>query len=103
MNGVDRTEERLARSKAAIDEALRLQPGLPEAYYELGYYYYRCFRDYDRALEMFEIAKKARPNISRILLSNIKRRQGKWEEGLAARKESFRLNPRNARYRYQLV
>ena len=31
-DGVDRTEERLARSKAAIDEALRLQPGLPEAY-----------------------------------------------------------------------
>ena len=100
--GWDRSEERLAKSKAAIDEALRLQPDLPEAHLILGYYYYRGFRDYDLALEMFEIARQGRPNISQTLLSDVKRRQGKWEESIAARKETFRLNPRNHRYAWQV-
>jgi len=100
--GYDRTDERLAKSKAAIDEALRLQPDLPEAYYLLGYYYYRGFRDYDRALEMFKIARKARPNISQGLLSDITRRLGNWQESIASRKDDFQLNPRSDSDAWQL-
>ncbi len=92
--GVDRSEERLARSKAAVDRALQLAPDLPEALKALGDYYYRGFRDYDRALELFESVRRARPNSSPAMIGWILRRQGKWEESLETLKEAFRLNPR---------
>jgi len=38
-NGIDMTEERLAKSKAAVDKALALAPDLPEALKALGDYY----------------------------------------------------------------
>jgi serine/threonine-protein kinase len=94
--GYDRTKERLSKSKAAVDKALELRPDLPEAKRALGYYYYRGFLDYDRALEIFESVQKARPNSSPSLLGYIKRRQGKWEEALEALEKAFRLNPRSS-------
>jgi len=93
-SGIDMTEERLAKSKAAVDKALELAPDLPEALKVLGDYYYRGFRDYDRALELYESVRRARPNSSPALIGWILRRQGKWEESLETLKEAFRLDPR---------
>ncbi len=95
-NGIDRSEERLARSKAAVDRALQLAPDLPEALKALGDYYYRGFRDYDRALELYESVRKARPSSSPAMIGYIQRRQGKWEESLETLKEAFRLDPRSS-------
>ncbi|MCK4557538.1 MAG: tetratricopeptide repeat protein, partial [Candidatus Aminicenantes bacterium] len=95
-NGIDMTEERLAKSKAAVDKALELAPDLPEALKALGNYYYRGFRDYDRALELFESVRRARPNSSPAPIGWIQRRQGKWEESLETLKEAFRLDPRSS-------
>jgi serine/threonine-protein kinase len=94
--GIDRTEERLAKSKTAVDKALEIRPDYPEAKRALGFYYYRGFLDYDRALEIFESAQKARPNSSPSLLGYIRRRQGKWEEALETLEKAFRLNPRSS-------
>ena len=44
------------------NEALRLQPDLPEAHLALGFSYYYGDRDYERALAEFEIAKRGLPN-----------------------------------------
>jgi serine/threonine-protein kinase len=96
LYGYDRTKERLSKSKAAVDKALELRPDLPEAKRALGYYYYRGFLDYERALEIFESVQKARPNSSPSLLAYIRRRQGKWEESLEALEKAFRLNPRSS-------
>jgi len=95
-NGIDRSEERLARSKEAVDKALELAPDLPEALKALGDYYYRGFRDYDRALELYESVRRARPNSSPAMIGYIQRRQGKWEESLETLKEAFRLDPRSS-------
>ncbi|MCK4759437.1 MAG: protein kinase, partial [Candidatus Aminicenantes bacterium] len=95
-NGIDMTEERLAKSKAAVDKALELAPELPEALKALGNYYYRGFRDYDRALELFESVRRARPNRSPDSIGYIQRRQGKWIESLETLKEAFRLDPRSS-------
>jgi TolB-like protein/Tfp pilus assembly protein PilF len=94
FSGWDRTEERLAKSKAAVDKALELQPNLPEAHLAMGFYYYRGSLDYDRAADIFESVQKARPNIPPTLLGYIQRRQGKWEESLENLEEAFKLNPR---------
>jgi len=94
FGGFDLTDERLARSRAAVDEALRLRPDLPEALGALAYYYYRGFRDYDRALELFARIQKARPNYSPDLIGWIQRRQGRWEQSAATVEKVFKLNPR---------
>jgi len=96
FNGMDHTKERLAKSKAAVDEALRISPELPIAHLMLANYYYRGFLDYDRALKEFEYVKKIRPNFSPDLVGYIQRRQGKWEQSIKSLNEAFKLNPRDA-------
>ena len=96
FGGYDRTKERLAKSKAAVDEALRLQPDMPEALVALAAYYYRGFLDYDRALELFKRVQKARPNFSPDLIGWIQRRQGKWAQSVMTIERAFKLNPRSA-------
>jgi serine/threonine protein kinase/tetratricopeptide (TPR) repeat protein len=93
--GFDQTEERLAKSKTALDKALELQPDLPEAKKALGDYYYRGFRDYDRALELYESVQKSRPNNSPAPIGWILRRQGRFEEALEVLMKAYRLNPRS--------
>jgi len=91
----DRSEERLAMAKKAVDEAFRLNPTLPEAHLALGHYYYDGLLDYDRALEQFAIARKSQPNNSDLLLfiGAVQRRQGKFEEALANIKRASELDP----------
>jgi TolB-like protein/tRNA A-37 threonylcarbamoyl transferase component Bud32/Flp pilus assembly protein TadD len=96
FGGYDRTPDRLAKSKAAVDKALEVEPNLPEAKEALAWYYYRGFLDYDRALEILESVQKARPNASPDLLGYIQRRQGKWEESLANLERAFKLDPRSS-------
>ena len=67
FGGYDRTKERLAKSKAALDKALELAPDLPKAKESLAWYYYRGFLDYGRALELLDAVQKARPNMAPVL------------------------------------
>jgi TolB-like protein/Flp pilus assembly protein TadD/predicted Ser/Thr protein kinase len=91
----DRTRERVAKARAAVDRALQLQPDLSEAHRALGYYYYWCQLDYGRALQEFAIAQKAKPNDSRIAsgVGFVLRRQGKMEQSLANLKKAVALDP----------
>ena len=58
----ERTEERLALAKTALDQALSLEPGLAEAHLAHGYYYQGGHHDYTKALEEFTIAQNSSPN-----------------------------------------
>ncbi len=91
----DRSEERLAMAKQAVDKAFQLNPNLPEAHLALGHYYYHGLLDYDRALEQFAIARKTQPNNSGLLsfTGYVQRRQGKFEEGLVNIKRACELDP----------
>src|SRR5437667_4076293 len=75
------------RDKARLnaDEALRLQPDLPEGHLALGFSYYYGDRDYQSALAEFAIAKRGLPNEAQayIAIGAIQRRQGKWVESTA--------------------
>jgi len=87
------------RDKARFnaDEALRLQPDLPEGHLALGFSYYYGDRDYDRALAEFEIAKRDLPNESEayMAIGAIQRRQGKWAESNANFEKAATLDPKN--------
>jgi TolB-like protein/Flp pilus assembly protein TadD len=88
------------RDKARFnaDEALRLQPNLPEGHLALGFSYYYGDRDYDRALAEFEIAKRDLPNEAEayMAIASIQRRQGKWAESNANFEKAATLDPKNA-------
>jgi len=88
-------EERLAMAKNAVERAFDLAPELPEAYWALGFYYYWGLRDCGRALEHFAIARKGRPNDSRLIaaMAYAQRFQGKFELALANIKAAYELSP----------
>jgi eukaryotic-like serine/threonine-protein kinase len=94
----DFTEDRLVKARQCADEALSLHPDLPAGHVALGYYYYWGRRDYEQALREFEIAAGGRDNDSEILeaVAYIRRRQGHWDEAIAAMVKAFALNPRNS-------
>src|SRR5438067_1061980 len=87
------------REKARLnaDEALRLQPDLPEGHLALGFSYYYGDRDYERALVEFDIARRGLPNESQAYLASgsIQRRQGKWTESTANWETAASLDPKN--------
>src|SRR6188472_2283023 len=78
----DPVPSRREKARVNADEALRLQPDLPEAHLALGFCYYYGDRDYERALAEFDIARRGLPNESQayMAIGAIQRRQGKWAE-----------------------
>jgi serine/threonine-protein kinase len=63
----DHTPERLEQARVTLEKALELNPDLPEVYHARGFYYRWCLKDFDRALEQFEIALQKQPNNSEII------------------------------------
>src|SRR6059058_117051 len=94
----DPTPGRREKARRNADEALRLQPDLPEGHLALGFSYYYGDRDYERALAEFEIAKRGLPNDAQAYLAigSIQRRQCKWTESTANLERAAALDPKNA-------
>jgi serine/threonine-protein kinase len=93
----DRSVERLALAKRAVDRALELEPGLPEAHHALAAYYFLGGHDYDRALREFATVLASRPNDSEVFLGRgvLRVRQGKFPEALADHERAWQLDPRS--------
>ena len=89
---------RREKARTAANEALRLQPDLPEAHLALGFSYYYGDRDYERALAEFEIAKRGLPNEAQayMAIGAIQRRQGRWVESTANLEKAAQLDPKNS-------
>src|SRR6266487_4438152 len=85
------------KARTEAETALRIQPNLAEAHFALGQCIYWMEKDYDRALEQFEIASRLSPSSGDTdrLIAAIKRRQGKWEESLEAYERVAKLDPQN--------
>jgi TolB-like protein/Flp pilus assembly protein TadD/tRNA A-37 threonylcarbamoyl transferase component Bud32 len=96
--GYDRTKERQAMARRAVDRAAELAPEAPEVHLALGYYHYWGHKDYERALEEFATAEKGLPNNAELLMASawVYRRQGRWEEALASLEKALELDPMGA-------
>jgi TolB-like protein/Tfp pilus assembly protein PilF len=94
----DPTPTRREKARAAADTAIRLQPDLPEGHLALGFYYYYCERNYEKALDEFAIAKRSLPNSADVYMAigSIERRQGKWAESTASFEKAASLSPKDA-------
>jgi non-specific serine/threonine protein kinase len=99
----DRSEERVIKTKEAAAKALELAPDFPEIHQAMGFYYYRCHLDYDRALAEFEIARRHQPNDTHLLegMAYVRRRQGKMEQAAADLERAVELDPRSALLAYE--
>jgi len=101
--GFDQTESRLSMAEEAVQRALVLVPNLPVAHLAFGYYHYRGFRNYDRALQEFDIAEQESPGDSELFeaRSYIYRRVGQWDESLESMALAIELDPRNTNLFFQ--
>ena len=93
----DPTPARRAKARALAEQALKLQPELPEGHLALGYCYYYGDVDYDRALSEFKIAQSGLPNASEVYLSlaAIERRQGRWAQSTADFEKAESVSPKD--------
>ena len=96
----DRTPERLASAKAAIETAFRLRPDAGEAHLARAGHLYHGYLDYDGALAELETARKTLPNDPRLfeLKGYIERRRpgGNQEKALRELERAIDLDPRNS-------
>ena len=93
----DPTRERRQKARALAEQALQLQPDLPEAHLAMGFSYYYGDNNYHAAQKEFEIARRGLPNESEVYLAlgAIQRRQGKWAESTANFEKAVSLNPKD--------
>jgi TolB-like protein/DNA-binding SARP family transcriptional activator/Flp pilus assembly protein TadD len=94
----DRSEDRLARAKRAVDRALELAPDLPHVHLALGAYLWMCYLDYDRALREFAIADAGLPNEPDVLIPRavLRMRQGDFGRGFQDYAKALQLDPGSA-------
>src|SRR5881227_4222443 len=94
----DPVPSRREKARLNAEEAVRLQPDLPEGHLALGFSYYYGDRDYERALSEFEIARRDLPNETDAYsaIAAIQRRQGKWVESTANLEKAAELDPKNS-------
>jgi serine/threonine protein kinase len=97
LNNIDQTSERREIGDAAVNEALRLRPDLPEVQIAAARHLYECYRNYEEARLHLTIAERMLPNASEVLAlhADIDRKQGRWEESTRRLKEAVSLDPRN--------
>ncbi len=93
----DHTPERVRKSKEAAETAMRLDPNAPEAHGAMGWYYYHCLRDYEKALKEFNLALEQQPNNTDYLLGvgAIDRRVGKFDEAIGYFTRICEIDPRS--------
>ncbi|MGA8660115.1 MAG: protein kinase [Chthoniobacterales bacterium] len=94
---LDHTQERRALGDAAVNEALRIRPDLPEVHLAAAFHLYRCYRDFERARVQIAIAARTLSSHSELLelAAMIDWRQGRWERSIAGLERAASLDPRN--------
>src|SRR5207247_6027591 len=92
---VDPTRERRQKARALAEQALQLQPDLPEAHLAMGFSYYYGDNNYDAAQKEFEIAQRGLPNESEVYLAlgAIQRRQDTCADSTSNCDKAATLNP----------
>ena len=97
VDRIDHAPERRTLGEAAVNEALRLRPDLPEAHLAMAAHLYYCYRDFERARVQIAIAAEALSNNPDLLevQALIDRRQGQWQNAVAALERATILDPRN--------
>ncbi|MDP3856519.1 MAG: adenylate/guanylate cyclase domain-containing protein [Stagnimonas sp.] len=94
----DSSADARRRGRAALDQALRLQPELDQARLAQGFHEYWVEQRYAAARQTFEQLRQRWPNQAEpaYALALIARRTGRWDEALRQFEASQKLDPLNA-------
>ncbi len=86
------------KCKQDIDKALEIDKDLIDAKIALGFYYYYCLGDYQKAMVQFQKASEQDPGNSLCLyyLAIVYRRTGEWEKSKDLMRKVLRSEPRDA-------
>ena len=97
--GYDRSSQRLAMAREAVDQAMRIKSDDPVVRVANGYYYYHGLRDYARALEEFYLARRMEPGngLHAENIAYVQRRLGKFDSAVANLKTALEYDPRSSR------
>jgi len=97
---VDPTPARLAKAKAAVDQANALAPGSPDVIRAWGAYYLFGLRDPARGREQFAKLVQLQPNDAESWnwLGTAQLLQGQWADVIATQRKVTALDPRNTDY-----
>ncbi len=95
--GYDRTGARLALTRAALENARRIDPASGDVHLAWASYLALVLRDYDRARAELELARRTLPNDPAVYAQTgyIDRRQGRWSEAIINLDRAVELDPRN--------
>jgi serine/threonine-protein kinase len=95
--GRDRSQSRLSAQREAAEEAIRLQPNLPQARFAMGYVHY-VNKDYQKALEEFDQGLEGMPSEATIQMyvAAAQRRLGQWTEAVASARRAISQSPLRA-------
>jgi TolB-like protein/cytochrome c-type biogenesis protein CcmH/NrfG len=93
----DQGPEQRSLGDAVINNAVSLQPDLPEVHLAYARHLYFGYRDYERARVQLAIARRGSPNnVEAITLAGfMDRRQGNWEKAIQEFSEAIVRDPRN--------
>ena len=96
--GYDPVPTRRAFADAAIENALRLQPDLPEVHLTYAYHLYDAHRDYERARVQLAIARRGLPNNAEAITleAYMDRREGKLQKAIEELNQAINIDPRHA-------
>jgi len=92
----DHTEERLKLARTTMEKATALDPDHPEVHFARGFYYEHCQRDYDRALDEYQVAFQGQPNNSEIanVLGFLYKRMGRRDRAEEYLLKAYELDPK---------
>ena len=93
----DHAAARLELAESCVRQAIQLAPDLGEAHLAQALVFYHGHRDYSRARQQLEIARRSLPNNAEVfsLTGYIDRREGKWVDSLRNLERAAELDPRN--------
>jgi len=95
--GADHSPGRLALAQEVLRKALQLGPDRGEPHLAAAWFFYHCYRNYDKALAEIAIARRELPNDSSVpeLTGFIARRQGQWGQCISNLERASELDPQN--------
>jgi transcription termination factor Rho len=102
---LDLADGRRVLGDAALKQAVRLQPELPDVHIASAFHLYRCYRNYARARLQIAMARRSRPNSTDafVIAAYIDREQGRLQESTRCLEQAIDLDPRNSEYLRQLA
>jgi serine/threonine protein kinase/TolB-like protein/Tfp pilus assembly protein PilF len=94
---IDRSTARRALGDAAVNEARRLQPDLPETRLAVARHLYYCYRDYKKVRAQIALVQRGLPNNADALklAAMVDRREGRWDESTRGLQRTVSLDPQN--------